>query len=214
MEITYLGHSSFKIRGKGATLVTDPYLSSAVGFAFPKIEADIVTVSHDHQDHNNWKQVDGAPLVISGPGEYEAKNIKIIGISTFHDSEKGKIRGKSTIYFMEIDGVTLLHLGDLGHQLEDREIELVNGVNIVMIPVGGIYTIDVQVAHKVISQVEPNIIIPMHYKTDKHNPSVFDKLTDLNAFLKEMGRENISAVPKLNITRDKIPSELTIVVLS
>lgn len=213
MEITHLGHSSFKLRGKAVTVVTDPFDPDMVGLKFPKIEADIITVSHDHHDHNFIRIVSGNPIIIDGPGEYEVKGADIIGINSYHDEKEGSERGRNVVYLMKIDGISVVHLGDLGHKLDDRQRESLNGVDILLIPVGAIYTIDAATATQVISQLEPSIIIPMHYHTSSLNQQIFGKLTGVDVFLKEMGKEGITPQPKLNITKDKLPSETTVVVL-
>ncbi|MDP3955227.1 MAG: MBL fold metallo-hydrolase, partial [bacterium] len=117
MEITRLGHASFKIKTKNAILITDPFDSTAVGLPYPKVEADIVTISHEHKDHNDISKIDGDPFVINGAGEYEVKDVMIFGIPAYHDSHEGKERGKITIYTIETEGLRLCHLGDLGHKL-------------------------------------------------------------------------------------------------
>lgn len=213
MEITYLGHSSFKLRGKGGILVTDPFNSSCLGIKFPKVEADIVTISHEHDDHNCHFAVEGNPIVVAGPGEYEIKGIKIIGVASFHDNENGKIRGENTIYRIEMDEVSIVHLGDLGHKLNDKSLEVLDEVDLLMIPIGGFYTISAQAAAEVVSQLEPKIVIPMHYQTLSHDKKIFAQITGVDVFLKEMGKEEIKPVPKLNITKDRLPAELTVVVL-
>lgn len=213
MEISHLGHSSFKLRGKNVTLITDPFDPAMVGLKFPKLEADIVTISHDHNDHNFIKEISGNPLIINGPGEYEVKGADIIGLASFHDNQKGKLRGKNTIYRISLDDVSLVHLGDLGHELDDRDIEALDGIDILLIPVGGFFTISASEAMAVISKLEPNIIIPMHYLTEKYNQENFAKIATVDNFLKEMGKVGITPQPKLNITKDKIPAEPTIVVL-
>ncbi|MBI4999883.1 MBL fold metallo-hydrolase [Candidatus Gottesmanbacteria bacterium] len=213
MEITHLGHASFKIRGKQASLVTDPFSPQMTGLKFPKIEADIVTVSHNHEDHNaisNVKsQMSNGPLVISGPGEYEVQGVKILGVSTFHDSSAGSERGQNTVYQIKIDGLTLIHLGDLGHKLETKEIEALNGVDILMVPVGGVYTLDGKGATQVVGQLEPRIVIPMHYQV----AGLKFELEAVDKFLKELGKEGINPQPKLVITKDKLPEELEVIVL-
>lgn len=214
MDITYLGHSSFRIRGKQTTVITDPFDGSMVGFPFPKhISANIVTVSHDHGDHNNTSQIDGSPYIVSGPGEYEIAGVGIVGFPSFHDETKGSKRGSNTIYRIEIDGMSIVHLGDVGHVLDSETVNNLDGVDILMIPVGGFFTIDPEIANAVIKEVEPSIVIPMHYATPKHNPKAFGDVKPLDVFLKEMGKEGIVPVPKLTITKDKIPEEMQIVVL-
>jgi len=213
MEIYHLGHASFKIRGRQATLVTDPFSPEMTGLKFPKVEADIVTVSHQHEDHNaisNLKsQISNGPLIISGPGEYESRGVKILGISTFHDSSQGSERGKNTVYQIKMDGLTLVHLGDLGEKLTTEQVETLNGVDILMVPVGGVYTIDSKGAVQVVGQLEPRIVIPMHY----HVPGLKFELEPLDKFLKEMGKEETTPQPKLVISKDKLPEEMEVVVL-
>ena len=214
MDITYLGHSSFRIRGKQTTVVTDPFDSVLVGFPFPKhISANIVTVSHDHGDHNSKNQIEGSPYIVSGPGEYEIAGVGIVGISSYHDASKGSERGSNTIYRIEVDGVSIVHLGDLGHTLDSETVDALDGVDILMIPVGGLYTIDPEKANAVIKEVEPSIVIPMHYLTPKHNEKAFGEVKPLDVFLKEMGKEGIVPIPKLTITKDKIPEEMQVIVL-
>ncbi|MCJ7826518.1 MBL fold metallo-hydrolase [Patescibacteria group bacterium] len=213
MDIFPLGHSSFRIKGKSVTVVTDPFDPVLVGFPFPKhISADIVTVTHPHKDHNNVSVVEGDPFVIRGPGEYEVKGVGIIGISSYHDEQKGKERGRNTLYHIETDGVNFVHLGDLGTMLSHEEIEKLDGVDILFVPVGGIFTITPEQAQTLISELEPSIVIPMHYKTDKHSKE-FEEMASVQPFLKIMGKEDITPVLKLSITKEKLPSEMQIVVL-
>jgi L-ascorbate metabolism protein UlaG (beta-lactamase superfamily) len=212
MDITYLGHSSFRVRGKTATVVTDPY-SADVGLKFPRhMEADIVTVSHDHGDHNAVSQIEGTPFVVKGPGEYEIKGIGVVGFSVFHDEQKGALRGKNTIYRIEVDGVSIVHLGDLGHMLTSEEVEALDGVNILMLPVGGLHTIDAAKASHLINEIEPSIVIPMHYGRPELNQKIFGTLAPLSVFLKEIGKEGVAPVPKLVISKDKLPTEMQVVV--
>ena len=203
MDIITFGISSFRIKGKSASIVTDPFDSEISGLKFPKTEADIVTVSSDLPDHNHTASVSGDFMVIDGPGEYEVKGVEIIGLA--HE--------KNIIYLYKIDNLTLVHLGDLKEKLNDKEKETLNGADILMIPVGGGETLSAETASQVISQIEPVIIIPMHYKTEKLNSNYAEKLTGVDLFLKQMGKEGISPLPKFNVTRDKIPAEPTIVVL-
>lgn len=215
MDITSLGHSSFKLRGKTTTIVTDPYDSAMVGLKFPKhTTADIVTISHDHPDHNSVLSVEGSPFVVRGPGEYEIKGVGIIGISVFHDNEQGTKRGKNIMYRMEIDGISVVHVGDLGHTLDNTKVEELDGVDVLMIPVGGFYTISAQEAASVISEIEPALVIPMHYGRPELDKKSFSALTPLSIFLKEMGKEDIVPVSKIVITKDKLPQEMQVVVLS
>ncbi len=216
MEVTYLGHSCFRIKGKKNIIVTDPF-EDYVGFKMPRVSADIITLSHHHQDHNNVSAVKGTtkrkePFVVDGPGEYEISGVSIFGIASFHDKSSGSKRGENTIYLITIDGLRLAHLGDLGHKLTETELEEVNGVDILFIPVGGTYTIDDNEAIEVIGQIEPRIIIPMHYKTADMRPEFGIEIT-VDDFLKAIGEEGNKAKDRLIISKDKLPEEREIVVL-
>lgn len=211
MDIYWLGQSCFKIKGKSATLIVDPYDPEFTGLKLPKdLEAQVVLSTHSHKDHNNVSAVAGSPLIITGSGEYEKAGISIVGIKTFHDNVKGEERGTNTIYHILMDGINLIHLGDLGHALTEEQLSLIDQTDIVMIPVGGGPTIDGEEAVKVIAQLEPKIVIPMHYKEE----GLKFELGNIEPFLKEMGAENIESQPKLSITRDKLPETTTVVVLS
>ena len=215
MEITYIGHSCFKIRGKNSTLVTDPYDPAKTGYKLPKLEADIVLVSHSHADHSYIQGVSNHSLLIQTPGEYEKNDVTVYGLESFHDDSKGLERGKNTIFVIEIDGFTILHLGDLGHQLDKETLEKIPNIDVLMIPVGGTYTIDAKEAVKVISDLEPGIAIPMHYQTDDLT-GLSKKLESVEVFLHEMGADgNVKSVEKLKLSgRSDVPSETSIVVLN
>ncbi len=216
MDITYLGHSSFKLRGKSGSLITDPF-DSGVGFAFPQASADIVTVSHSHSDHSGFDKIAGtsrrpAPFIISAAGEYEILGISVRAIPVFHDDQLGKLRGKNLIMIITIDGVHLVHLGDLGHSLTESQVEDIGPVDVLMVPVGGVFTIGPQVAASVVENLDPSIVIPMHYRTEKHS-DVFKELSTLSDFLKQMGIESKQAQGKLTVTAGNLPEETEIVVL-
>lgn len=213
MDIIYLGHSSFKLKGKKATVITDPFEPQSVGLKFPKIDADIVTTSHNHPDHNAISLIGSGPFVIQEPGEYEVKGVSVIGVSSYHDGVEGKERGKNTIYNIEIDGIHILHLGDLGHPLSDKEIEEIGGVDILFIPVGGTYTITAKQAQEIIPEIDPSIVIPMHYGRPDLDQKTFSELTDLSTFQKLVGAEAVVPQPKLSITKDKLPDTMQIVIL-
>lgn len=213
MELTHLGHSSFKLRGKTTTIVTDPFDPQMVGIKPAKTEADIVTVSHQHDDHNFTSAVLGNPLLITGPGEYQVKGVEIIGVSTYHDNSQGSLRGTNIIYHIKIDGIYIVHLGDLGHKLNDKQVELLNGVDVLLIPVGGHFTISAEEANQVVVQLEPRVVVPMHYNHPGLNQANFSKLSALDVFLKEIGQEEVQPQPKLYLTRDKLPPETEVIVL-
>lgn len=211
MDINWYGQSMFKIKGKNATVVTDPFDPEFVGLKFPKdVAAQIVLSSHFHQDHANINEVEGNPVSVSGPGEYEIAGVSITGISTYHDSASGSERGRNTIYHFLVDGVSVVHLGDLGHVLTEEQISQIESADILMVPVGGVYTIDGETAAKVVAQLEAKIVIPMHYKI----PGLKIDLQEVGQFLKEMGVENLEPVSKLTITKDKLPEETTVILLN
>lgn len=205
MEIVFLGHSSFHIKGKSASVVTDPFDPQMAGIRFPKVSANIVTISHDHNDHNKSELVADTKKVISGPGEYEIEGISVIGFPSFHDSKKGVERGKNTIYVYEIDGLRLAHLGDLGHELSEADINDMGEIDVLMIPVGGTYTLGPKEAVEVARSIEPNIIIPMHYQMPGLNPENFGQLVDEKPFISDMGLQ--SRIEKKLSLRTELLSE-------
>lgn len=214
MELNYIAHSCFKIKGKDITLVIDPYSPDKTGIKFPKLSADVLLISHGHEDHNYSEGVNDYRLIIDGPGEYEIQDSFIFGIHTFHDENSGADRGSNTMYLIEIDDLSILHAGDLGHELSKETIEKIPNVDILLIPVGGTYTIDAKTAVKVISSLEPSIVVPMHYQT-KSLTGLSQKLDTLDKFLDEIGVEDdIKKVEKLKISRrTEIPEEMEVVII-
>ena len=208
MEISWLGHSCFQLRGKNATMITDPF-SPQLGLSLGKISAPIVTISHDHSGHNFAAGVGGNPRVVHGPGEYEISDVLITGVASYHDTKRGQERGRNTIYVIHMDDLIICHLGDLGHILQEEQLEEVADADILLIPIGGQNTINAAQAAEVISQVEPRIIIPMHYQ-----PSTGDMPDPLDKFCREMGIETLNTQPKLVITRSTLPAETQVVILS
>ncbi|HPD74381.1 MAG TPA: MBL fold metallo-hydrolase [bacterium] len=184
MEITYIGHSCFKIKDKTISLVIDPY-NPKIGYKLPKLSSDVVLVTHDHFDHNYIEGVSDYRLLVDGPGEYEVGGCFIYGKSVDHDEKNGEERGKVTMYLITIDDFNILHLGDLGRELTQEEMERIPNVDVLMIPVGNKYTIDEKAAVKVISALEPSYVIPMHYKTD--DLTGVEGLSGVEEFLEEMG---------------------------
>jgi L-ascorbate metabolism protein UlaG (beta-lactamase superfamily) len=217
MDITYLGHSSFKLRGKSAGVVTDPF-DSEVGFVFPQVSADIVTVSHSHPDHAAAAKVAGTsrrprPFVVAAPGEYEILGVSVRAIAVFHDDQQGKIRGNNLIMVITVDGVHLVHLGDLGHSLTEAQVEDIGPVDVLMVPVGGVFTIGPQVAASVVENLDPSIVIPMHYRSEKHSQA-FKDMFSLPDFLKEMETETKESQEKLTVTAGNLPEETEVIVLN
>lgn len=169
------------------SLVIDPY-DSKIGYKLPKLSCDVLLVTHDHFDHNNIAGVTDYRLLIDGPGEYEVGGVFIYGRTVFHDEKQGAERGRSNFYLMTVDDVDILHLGDLGHELSQEDLEKIPNVDVLMIPVGGGYTIDAETASKVISALEPSYVIPMHYKTP--DLTGVPDLEGVEEFLDVMGVEN------------------------
>jgi L-ascorbate metabolism protein UlaG (beta-lactamase superfamily) len=210
LEISWFGQSAFRLKGKVATVVTDPFKPEFTGLAWPKVEADIVTISHEHEDHNAATLVPNATYVARGPGEYEVKGVAVSGVSSFHDNKEGTSLGQNVIYVINIDGVRVCHLGDLGQdELTSTQLEDIGDVDVLLVPVGGTYTIGSAGAAKVIAQLEPKIVIPMHYDL----PGLKHELAPVEPFLKEMGREGLTPVSKLTISSEKLPEEMQVAVL-
>ncbi len=208
MEIDWFGHACFRLRGKDGTVITDPY-AKEIGLNFPRPRADIVTVSHDHRGHNFSDGVKGEPHLVNAPGEYEIKNIFVTGVQTAHDKKAGKDRGANTVFIFEMDGLTIAHLGDLGHIPTQPQAEAFGNVNILLIPVGGVSTISGSEAAEIVSALEPQIVIPMHYAL----PELEFKLDAPTRFFKEMGIKPPKAVESFKITKDSLPAETQVVVL-
>jgi L-ascorbate metabolism protein UlaG (beta-lactamase superfamily) len=212
MEIFWGGQALFRLKGKSATAIIDPFDPTMLGIKLPKdMQADIVLKTHDHGDHNNIAAVTGEPVVIAGPGEYEIKGVAIIGVTVFHDDKQGAERGKNTVYNLYMDGLNIVHLGDIGDVLTQSQIEEIGTCDILMIPVGSVFTIDAKKATEIIAQLEPRIVIPMHYGGLEGLKPPLEPVTN---FLKEVGHENLEPQPKLSITRDKLPEEMQVVLLA
>lgn len=216
MEIIWLGQACFKIKGKNATVVVDPYDPDFTGLKLPKdLQADVVLTTHDHNDHNNVSAVSdpsgATPPTFKEPGEYEVAGVVVTAISSFHDNSEGSERGKNIIFHLLFDNLNIVHLGDLGQsKLEEEQVAQIGQTDILLIPVGSVYTINAKAAAEIVSQLEPKIIIPMHYKLE----GLKFELEEVENFLKEMGAEGIVPQPKLSITKEKLPEEPQVVVLS
>lgn len=208
MDISWLGHSCFRIRGSHATVITDPY-SPNLGYSLGKPTARIVTVSHHHPGHSYISGIGGDPKPVLGPGEYEISGVLIIGMTTFHDREGGKKRGKNTAYLIEIDEVSVCHLGDLGHVLTTEQVEEIDNIDVLLLPVGGVSTIDAPMAAEVVRQLEPKAVVPMHYKTEALNR----ELEPVDRFLKEMGIKEVESQPKLSFTKANLPTSTQVFLL-
>lgn len=196
MKITWFGHSCFLIENSmGTKILTDPF-DTTVGYKLYTDTADIVTVSHQHFDHNYTKDIKGNPLIIDTCGTFTKNNISIKGISSYHDTTHGSQRGENIIFVIKIDNFTICHLGDLGHKLTEEDISCIGHIDILLIPVGGIYTIDGIVAASICTEINPSIIIPMHFKT----PLLSFDLDSVNKFLNNMG--NVETLSTYTLTLD------------
>lgn len=209
MKIKWLGHASFLITSDaGIKIITDPYAPGVFGLNYGEIKesADIVTVSHEHSDHNNVATVRGKPEVVRGTAK--VKGIEFSGIPSYHDNAGGSQRGKNTIFCFEVDGIRVCHLGDLGHPLSDKQVAEIGKVDILLVPVGGGPTIDVNVATEVCRKLAPKAIIPMHCKTDKCSFPPYgaddfiqgkEGVTRLNASEAEFKREKLPATTQIMV---------------
>jgi L-ascorbate metabolism protein UlaG (beta-lactamase superfamily) len=211
MKIKWLGHASFLITSDtGTRLITDPYTpKDNLTYGDIKESADIVTVSHEHLDHNNAVAVKGNPKVIKGAVSAEVKGVKIKGLAAAHDDAGGKMRGKNTIFCFDIDGVRLGHLGDLGHRITNDQVTALGKVDILFLPVGGFYTIDAKVATEVANQLKPGVIIPMHFRNEKCSYPI----TGVDEFLK--GKKDVRRLDasEVEFKAGQLPSPTQIVVL-
>ena len=203
MIITWYGQSCFKIQSGETVLAVDPF-DKSIGLTPPRFRADILAVTHDHYDHNNKESINGEPFLICGPGEYEIKGLEILGVESFHDDSEGAKRGKNTIYKIEMDEIRICHLGDLGQEkLTDKQLQTLGEIDILMVPVGGKYTIGAAESIAVINQIEPRIVIPMHYKI----PGLKIDVAGLSEFLKEFGSKETKPEEKLTLKKKDLPQE-------
>jgi L-ascorbate metabolism protein UlaG (beta-lactamase superfamily) len=208
MNISWYGQSCFRIEAKEGSILIDPF-SKEIGLKPPRIKDDLVLVSHQHYDHANTEDIGSETFLISNPGEYEKSGIYVQGIASYHDNNEGKDRGLNTIYIIKAEDLTVCHLGDFGEAvMSDKQLEAIGDADILMIPVGGKYTINYKEAVEIVSQIEPKIVIPMHYK-------VKDLTIDIEGaekFVKELGLTP-EKVDKFKITKKTLPMEETKLVM-
>jgi L-ascorbate metabolism protein UlaG (beta-lactamase superfamily) len=214
MKIKWYGHSAFLITSdQGAKIITDPYESGAYGgqLAYGKIkdQADIVLTSHDHADHNDTKSLPGSPQIIKGGGSKTVKGISFKGIPSYHDPSKGSERGSNTIFTFSVDGMKVCHLGDLGHLLSEKELTEIGSVDILLIPVGGYFTIDPKEATRVAEQIQPKVLIPMHFKTEKCGFPI----APVDEFLKGKSATKRPKSSEVSLDKASLPQKMEIVVL-
>lgn len=212
MEIVWLGYSCFRIRGRPAAkdvaVVTDPCPPTS-GYTIGKPTATVVTISHDHANHCYLKGIPGEPHVLDSLGEYEVQGVFFTSILTYHDDEKGTVRGQNLVFVIEMEDISICHLGDLGHIPTAEQVEELTGVDVLLIPVGGTTTIDGAHAAEVVSMLEPRLVVPMHYGTP-----VAPTLEPLDRFLKDMGLKSPEPQAKLPISRKTLPNETQLIVLN
>ncbi|HET8571651.1 MAG TPA: MBL fold metallo-hydrolase [Candidatus Limnocylindria bacterium] len=207
MEITWYGRACFRLKGRDATVITDPCPPST-GFVAGKHDVDVLTISHDHPDHSYTRSIT-AGLTLTRPGEYEFHDLLINGIRTFHDAEGGAVRGPNVVFGFEVDGVHIAHLGDLGHLLSEEQLAELGPVDVLLVPAGGVFVLGPTEAAEVVSQVSPKIVIPMHFAVDGAS-------TDLqppDKFLQEMAVSEPIRQPKAVVTPSSLPDETQVVLL-
>ncbi len=204
MKVRWLGHAAFVFTAEdGTKVLTDPYVpgayDGAVGYGKIEEVADIVTVSHEHADHNGARDLPGKPQVLKGSGEWAIKGVKIKGVATFHDPTKGKERGTNTIFIYEVDNLRLVHLGDLGHILDEGVLPVLGRVDVLLVPVGGVFTIDARQAAELVKMVKPRLVIPMHYKTPKLGFGIagVEDFLKLAPGVKQVGKSEVEVKPEL-----------------
>jgi L-ascorbate metabolism protein UlaG (beta-lactamase superfamily) len=209
VKIRWLGHACFLITSaRGTRILTDPF-DETVGYVVPAVEADFVTVSHEHFDHNAVGNVKGKPKVVRGAGAHSLGDVSARGIDTFHDGVKGAKRGPNTVFVLNVDGMSVCHLGDLGHVLEPAHLSAIGRVDVLLVPVGGTYTIDPAAAAKVVEQIDPRVVIPMHYKTD----ATSFPIVGVDEFLRKMGGGRRIGGTTVEITKEDLTGTKKVYVL-
>ncbi len=206
MEITWYGRACFRLKGRHAAVITDP-CPPKTGFVAGKHDVDLLTISHDHPDHTYTRSI-SAGMTLNRPGEYEFADLLVTGVRTWHDGEGGKERGENVIFSFEVDGVHVCHLGDLGHLLTDEQLHEIGPIDVLLVPAGGTTTISPPEAAQVVAQLEPKVVIPMHYATDGGSKDLLGPET----FLHELATEPIR-LPKASLTRSTLPEESQVVLL-
>ncbi len=207
-EFRWLGHNCFRIRAKEATVLTDP-VDRSTGYAAAKQTADVVTISHDHAGHANLSLVKPEYQVVRGPGEYEMHDIFVTGIRTFHDDAKGKERGYNTVYLIELEGMRICHLGDLGHTLTEEQTEVLSNVDILLVPSGGGDILSPVIAAEVVTALEPKLVIPMQYRTEIGDSG----LGPVDDFCKHLGVPVPAPEEKLTLRASELTDVMRLVVL-
>ncbi len=206
MDITWYGHACFRLKSREGTVITDPY-DKSLGLSLSPLKADIVTVSHASPHHSYTKAVKGAPYIINGPGEYEVKDIFVIGVHIAPKNTTKEVR--NNVFVVDLDGITTCHLGDLSHVPSQKQVEDMGNIDVLLVPVGGQNALKAAQAAEVISLIEPQIVVPMHYKL----PNITINLDPVDKFLAEMGTAKAETVDTLRVTKTTLPEETQVVVM-
>ena len=208
MDMTWLGHACFRMRGREGIVLTDPPDPKS-GHAIPRTEAGLVTMSHDHEAHASLRSVAGEPVVLRGPGEYEVHDVRVIGIASFHDDEQGAQRGRNTVFAIRLDDLVICHLGDLGHALPAADLEKLGDVDIALVPISGPdINLSAARAAEIVHQLEPKVVVPMSFDLDDTK-----KDSPYMRLLHELGVKELVPVPKLSVARSTLPANLQVVAL-
>lgn len=213
-----MGHSCFKLKSKsGFVVYIDPFLPEKVGESLAKDVSDLLLVSHDHEDHNNKSIITGAvnrqaPFIVDREGEYEVAGVLVAALRTYHDKSEGSERGKNLIFSVIMDGLNVVHLGDLGHELSNSQIEKLGNVDVLMIPVGGFYTVNAETALKIIKDISPSYVVPMHYKTEK---TKIVEIEPLSAFLdKNKFPVTAESIHKIKLDQSSLPDDTQVLLMN
>lgn len=214
MEITWFGHSCFRLRDRGVSIVTDPFASS-VGGTLPRLKADIITISHHHPHHDDLSAIQGTYRVLDAPGEYEVRSVFITGIATYPPRQdippEEWMRWRNVMFVFEFDGLTVCHLGDLKYLPSQEQVQMLSGVNILLVPVGGgSHSLSAARAAEIVSLVEPSLVIPMHYRVG----TMSTELEGIERFLKEMGVGRPEPLETLKVSATSLPQETQVVLLA
>lgn len=208
MDMTWLGHACFRMRGREGVVLTDPPDPKS-GHAIPRTEAGLVTMSHEHAGHASLRSVAGEPVVLRGPGEYEVHDMLVTGIGCFHDDEKGNARGRNTVFAIRLDDLVICHLGDLGHALSAVDLEKLGDIDIALVPISGPdVNLSAARAAEIVHQLEPKVVVPMSF-----DPDDTKKDTPYLRLLHELGVKELEFVSKLSVTRSTLPDNLQVVAL-
>ena len=208
MDMTWLGHACFRMRGREGIVLTDPPDPKS-GHAIPRTEAGLVTMSHEHAGHASLRSVAGEPVVLRGPGEYEVHEVLVTGLGSFHDDEQGNARGRNTVFAIRLDDLVICHLGDLGHALPAADLEKLGDVDIALVPISGPdINLSAARAAEIVHQLEPKVVVPMSFDPDDKT-----KDTPYMRLLHELGVKELEFVPKLSVTRSTLPENLQVVAL-